>query len=121
VSEVNKKFPMLRIQDIVAKLAKTKLKETVKVLHSLNIVLYYIYEKDEAVDTLNQLYSEAVNNNGIIMPMYQACTDNQWDICNKAYKFLAQEYGEEYIQDIVKGEDPYYVEVLEQLSGADND
>lgn len=96
----------LRLQDIVARTSGVSLKDTVKVLRGLDMVLASLghsqldSEMIETSVTLTRLLKESANVSGVSMPLHTKPRAEQVKACNQAYKAVTSLHGIEELQSL---------------------
>ena len=91
----------IRIQDITARVSGVSLKNTVKILQSLVIILNHLGEKELSKQLHNILVSSA-QYDAHPAPLHSKPCSESVEQCEKVYKSLISQFGKAFLDDIKK-------------------
>lgn len=96
-----------RLQDTVAKVSKMNLRDTVKVLRALSLVM--MYRKSACADALNKELSGSATSEGVPAPLHAKPDKDAIEACSIFYGEIVEDAGDGTIASIRNlTDDPFY-------------
>lgn len=98
----------IRIQDIVAKTARVNLRDTVRVLRAMAMVMDLLQEQG-ATSRINHWLYESAKMGGFPSPLHSKPDAIAIDACDDFYDLIEREYGEDLLKALFElSADPYF-------------